>query len=595
MIPRTSRSGANTSERRIYNALEGIVDRPDWIVFHSLPVRQHINKMMGEADFVVVVPGKGVVIIEAKAPAHVEYAEGIWTLDHTPQPHKNPFDQLNGASGSIRAYLKREGVIDGSEPFARILWFTSLGRHHFTGRAPSDLSFFEWELAWADDVKKPTRIIEKTLNEHIAWYTDRGNLRLDPAGLTAAKADAIAGALLRDFSIEADLQDALRESKVLEAEALAEQRFALDLVETNHAVYFDGPAGTGKSYLLAQAAVRSVRRNERTLLTCWNVQMAQQLREQAVVNGPLAVDDLGSIMLRIAGLESHPAGADSLWYYEELPALALTKLTQEKEQIANPVQPTSTPRHTRPTPCPPHASHGRMRQLGGYRYVIVDEFQDIAASPLLVNVILALAGPNSKIMLAGDARQQIMRRASERVDPYNVAKEQIPNLVHARIRLNCRQAPLLTDQAEAILGRSFGFVTSRLPYSVPGSADRLVVPAASEVHALAEAVKTLTRLYGNSGIVILSPRGAHSLASRVVGGEFDHGNDWLRGNLTGEGAIKFGSISALKGIESDAVVITDVGPAGQRWAEEQNLDWDDLLYVALSRAKRRAVIIEAEE
>ncbi|PWF26535.1 nuclease-related domain-containing protein [Ancrocorticia populi] len=172
MIPSTSRHNANRSERRVYNAFEGIMDRPDWTVIHSLPIRQHIGKEMGEADFVVVVPGKGIVVIETKSPKQVDYGDGVWTLDRTPQPHKNPFTQVDGALGSIRAYLRREGVITGNEPFARLVWLTSIGRHHFGGRAPSDLSFFEWELAWADDVSHPTRTIERVLENHAAWHSE---------------------------------------------------------------------------------------------------------------------------------------------------------------------------------------------------------------------------------------------------------------------------------------------------------------------------------------------------------------------------------------------------------------------------------------
>ncbi|WP_243695390.1 nuclease-related domain-containing protein [Agromyces protaetiae] len=569
MIPSASRFGANASERRLYSALGGITDRSDWVVFHSLVVRQHLDKLMGEADFVVAVPGKGLVVVEAKAPSAVSYRDGVWTLDGVPSPHKSPLEQIDGAARSIRSYLRREGVIDGDEPFARLVWFTSIGRHHFGGRAPSDLTFFEWELAWADDLAHPAATIEKAIDEHLAWHAESAHVDHRPEGVTVEKVERIAAALTRDFDVAADRRDAKRETEQREAEVLAEQRFALELVEANRAVYFDGPAGTGKSHLVAQAAQAAVKRGEKTLLTCWNVVMAERLAAEAKqLRGPLWVADLGAVMLRVAGLDAHPAGADNAWYQDELPRLALAALAGHPER-------------------------------GGYRHVIVDEFQDIAGNPLLLDVLLALAADGVRLRFAGDERQQIMRARAQRVDPFEVAKARIPDLVHVRIRRNCRQAPQLVTKIESIVGRPLGFTGHRLPTGTAGGAERVNVTPGNEVPMLAGVLRLLVQEYGSDGVVVVSPSGSRSTASRIVAGEVDdraHANDlrWLRANLgDAQGRVRFGSISKLKGIEVDAVVVADVGPDARAWVEEHDLDWDDLLYVALSRAKYRAVVLEA--
>jgi hypothetical protein len=568
MIPTTARFGANTSERRLFTALEGIPNQPDWVVFHSLTIRQHLDKHMGEADFVVVAPGRGILVIEAKAPSGVHYRDGVWTLDGTPDPHKDPLAQLDGAVRSIRSYLKREGAIDGTEPFVRLLWFTSIGRHHFTGRAPEDLSFFEWELAWADDLADPAKAVEKTLDAHLAWHRAHGNAGRPPAALTESGAAQIVAALTRDFSFSADDRDSRREFDWRESAVLAEQRFALELVEANRAVYFDGPAGSGKSWLVAQAALDAIKRSEKTLLTCWNVVMADRLRTStAAFRGPLAVADLGQVMLRAAGLDRHPDATLDDWYQHELPSLALAGLAAHPER-------------------------------GGYRNVIVDEFQDIAGNPLLVDVLEALATPGARFMFAGDARQQIMRRAAEQVDPFAIAKERMPDLVLARIRRNCRQSPALVSQSEAIIGRHFGFTDHRLGESTPGGAELLRVSPGNAVPMLAGVLKLLIEKHGLGEVVVLSPWGPRSLASRIASGDLSdaaHAADlrWLRGVLgTGREQVQFGSISKLKGIETAAVVVTDVGEDGRAWAAKHDLDWDDLLYVALSRAKFRAVVLE---
>ena len=40
MIPPYPRAGANKSEKAIFTALEGILDRPDWVVIHSLSIHK---------------------------------------------------------------------------------------------------------------------------------------------------------------------------------------------------------------------------------------------------------------------------------------------------------------------------------------------------------------------------------------------------------------------------------------------------------------------------------------------------------------------------------------------------------------------------
>lgn len=83
MIPPYPREGANVSERKIFDAIESIQGHDDWIVIHSLNVGRHASAFQGEADFVVLVPGRGILVIEAKAPSFVEYKAGDWHLDRT--------------------------------------------------------------------------------------------------------------------------------------------------------------------------------------------------------------------------------------------------------------------------------------------------------------------------------------------------------------------------------------------------------------------------------------------------------------------------------------------------------------------------------
>lgn len=544
------------------------MDRPDWTVIHSLSLARNLEALTGEADFLVVVPGKGILIVEAKSPKWAEYKGGDWYLDRTPSPTKSPLKQLEAARRSIRGFLKEKGLLTNNEPIARLLWFTSLARHQFENKSPGDMQFFEWELGWHDDLSKPTWLVEKVLDEYAAWFAEVDTIEIDAASFTAEHAQQIVDALVADFKVNQSKADQKRDRIIQEGHLLDEQQFALELVESNEHIYFDGPAGTGKSLLLALGARRLAKQGKRTLVTCWNVLMADQLR--LLTSRPdVEVADMNAMMLHVAGLTENPADADSDWYERELPALALAVLKEK-----------------------PH--------LGGFEAICVDEFQDIAGNPLLVDVVFALActgGPlNTHLVFAGDARQQILRKAGAVVDPYAVARERIPDLVHVAIRRNCRTVPSVISGAESLIGRGLGFTGHRVARSVPGGLETITVDAGGETTALAAALRSLLQQHEPQDIVVLSPFGGtrSTVGTLFARTEKTQDERWLRKQLVhdgGAGRIQWRSIFKYKGLEAEAVVITDVGGVAREFIAESGLDWDDLIYVGVTRSKYRCAVL----
>ena len=68
-IPETPRHGANFSETKLFEALTGLGANKPWTVVHSILIGRDPDVIAGEADFFVLVPGKGIVAIEAKSPS----------------------------------------------------------------------------------------------------------------------------------------------------------------------------------------------------------------------------------------------------------------------------------------------------------------------------------------------------------------------------------------------------------------------------------------------------------------------------------------------------------------------------------------------
>jgi len=69
---------------------------------------------------------------------------------------------------------------------------------------------------------------------------------------------------------------------------------------------------------------------------------------------------------------------------------------------------------------------------------------------------------------------------------------------------------------------------------------------------------------------------------------------WLRKQLQAEGLpgkIRWRSVFKFKGLDADAIVVTDLGADAKDFVAGEGLEWRDLLYVALTRAKYRCIVL----
>lgn len=572
MIPATPRGDANRSEQSLFSAFEAITNRPDWTVIHSLSLTENLFTLHGEADFVVFVPGRGILVIEAKSPEYAEYKDGNWHLDKTPKPDKSPLEQLNKATSSIHRFLENR-ELGKNVPIARLLWFTSLGRHQFINKSPGDMQFFEWELALSEDVAKPVQIVEKVLDEYWKFQSQKKELGLDRNSFDTAAATAAASALINDFKMYQTADDRFMERSKQLAKLLEQQVALLDLVETNQHIYFDGAAGTGKSYLLMAAARDLAKAGKRALVLCWNFMLAEEIQKQIGGRPNLDVRDVNTLMLEICGLQSNPKNADSTWYQSVLVERAIEVL-------------------------------GKKPYLGDYEAILVDEFQDIAGNTKLLELLFMLSASKNlsgtKLVFAGDTNQQIMRDRRA-VNPFEIAKMLIPDIVHARLRTNCRMAPSLADRLPALTGLKIDIVKHRLAESTVGGLEIIRASDEMAAKALAKTLRKLLDEYRAEDIRILSPYSVtNSLVGRIFDGEASSGDErWLRSVLkhpTGKtGTIRWRSVAKFKGLESDVVVLTDINEKARKDFARSKKTLGELLYVGVSRAKFRCVVIASPE
>src|SRR5699024_3298513 len=116
--------------------------------------------------------------------------------------------------------------------------------------------------------------------------------------------------------------------------------------------------------------------------------------------------------------------------------------------------------------------------------------------------------------------------------------------------------------------------------------------------ALIEVLRELTKEFSPEQIVVLSPFAENrSLVGRFLArSEKLRGERWLRKQLHTDsgGRIRWRSVFKFKGLDADAVVLTDIGDRARAFTAENALSFTDLLYVALTRAKYTCVVLTGE-
>lgn len=571
MVPANPKESTNFSENAVFRALEGITDRPDWVVLHSIEVFQNIFTLESEVDFVVLVPGQGIVVIEVKNPDSVTYADGEWTLEGVPRKHKDPLHQLSRARSNLKAYLDRHDI-PTTMPIARLLWFTGINRHQISIDRPQDISFFEWEMGLENDLHNPAKFIEHILESHVRSYGEAEDLHFEPASFDKERVAQIRNTIWTNFTTKFTKTDRRNERKVRSRRLLEQQVALLDLIETNRHIYFEGSAGTGKTALIQEAARRKAKQGKRTLITCWNYMLAEELSLLDAGRPNLTIRDLNNLMLEIVGRTGNPKNASSDWFQVELPKLAIEELK---------------------------AHPGRYQ----FDAICVDEFQDIAHMDDILEFLFRLGNPtleNTEVVLAGDKVQAIMGGSLSR-DPLTVVRALFPDTVHARLRINCRNTPSLANNLANLLNlKGVDFQSFRERDVEEGGLEIRHIRGADQAKELEKAINQLRENYLDEDIRILSPFGENrSLLGRLFKSESmsqsERNLKKLCKHQSSNGKIRWRSISKFKGLESDAVIIADINQEAVDALAARGQRLEDLLYVGITRAKYKCIVLVSDK
>lgn len=551
MIPPRIEEDAPPGEKAVFAALAAASGADDWVALHSLRLAEHPTQQRGEADFVVIVPGVGVVVIEVKSHLTVDRdGQGAWLLGTSKPTMRSPFQQADTAKFAIEKFLaQRMGLT--SIHVESCVWFTHLRAHRDLA---DSLEWHDWQLLDADDLTGDiVAVLTGVIDAGRANRARAGHRWPPMVGPSSAETHKIVSVLKPQLHSEPTRSD-LRRARELElGQLLAEQFEVVAALDGNDRIVVSGPAGCGKTFLALEAARAEASVGRRGLVLCFNRALGEHLQVQARDVPGLSVATLPGLMLEVSGLT--PADdRDQTFWEETLPVAAWSAAADRWDRVD---------------------------------YLVVDEAQDLCRPNWLEVMDQLVSGglAEGRCLFFGDFDDQAIYTEA----PAKELRDRMGPAAWFRLRTNCRNLPGIAAEAD-LLGASGGRgVQCRRAADGYRPTHLLYQDPAEQQSMLVQAVRDLRDDgFDLHDIVVLS-RYRDSAAQRCT-------DDWLapllvdyrQGGPVVKGTVRYSTIHSFKGLEAPAVIITDVNVSSRG-------PYHDLINVGITRAQDRLTILATED
>lgn len=330
-------------------------------------------------------------------------------------------------------------------------------------------------------------------------------------------------------------------------------------------------AGSGKTWVAAEAARRASVDGRRTLVVLINRPIEARLAE--LCGEGVEVRRIHTLMARVvdrhagrneARRKLESGRVEPEWYDQTLPEQALEAALELGPQ---------------------------------YDYLTVDEAQDVALEQYLDVLDALLVGrlERAPVFITGDFDHQVIYRrhaegAGEASDARATVLRRMPGLVRLQLRSNVRTTPEVARFVAELIGEPTLYSGHRRSDDDQVSVEHHTFTTVDEQQRLlAEAVeRILSEPFTVRELVILSPyvRERSAVGQALAGQATDARlTSCLGASIDDASRIRWGSIHEFKGLEAPAVILTDVDLSKGYHR--------DLLYVGASRATDRLVVLSA--
>ena len=313
MIPDLSEAQLNDlpsqAEAKVYRALRDKLPQ-EYVVFFQVGWilrREEEQAKDGETDFLVCHPDHGYLCIEVKGGGvGFDATIGEWfSVDRHQQKHhiNNPINQALKAKYSIRSKLNEHprwrDLSLGNALRGHAVFFPDVGDANVLSRPDMPAAL----IGSAKNMHAPKAWIDAAF---AYWGNDTGHFT--PLGRKGV--EVIREVFARSFVVAPLVSSRLAEQEARRLVLTKDQTRVLDFLRSHRRVAVSGGAGTGKTVLALEKARRLATEGFKTLLTCYNRQLADHLASLCAGTANLDVMSFHQLCHRQVEKANHASGRD---------------------------------------------------------------------------------------------------------------------------------------------------------------------------------------------------------------------------------------------------------------------------------------------
>jgi hypothetical protein len=565
MIPSDWHEKTPSSEQRIFQLLQQDPATSEWIVLHSLNLKQSGTRPYGEVDFVVLIPGAGVLCLEVKG-GRIACRDGLWTstdaAGRTYQLKRSPFKQAEDGMHEIRRALEErlQRRRDFYQvPFGHIVVFPDVPA------PPLEVGTEPWEVIDSDALKSS---LASQLLRAGRQQRSRLGINSSPPEPQAPLLKEIRDILRPDFERVIARSTIVYGSERHILRLTEEQYHVLDILAGNPRCLFEGAAGTGKTLLALEFSRRCAKAGQRVLLICFNRLLGDWFTKE--IQGTAVASKIRSGRFYKCLREvimSSPVANEFAELEQKTPDSALFGEV--------------------------YTLYGQLALEGGadrFDVIVMDEAQDLIRQPVLDVLGAWLQGGlrESRWAFFGDFHRQAIFGGHACENPLSLHESVCPPHAKASLMQNCRNTKRIGQ--ETVLMSGFPSPPYRMGQVDGAPVEYEEYSDKKSQHLVLE--KVLLRLASERGIeprdvVVLSRfRLDQSAAADLTDHKAFHIRpiDEIPRSVARVPVFGFATAQAFKGMESKIVVLCDI----------DRIDCDDdrsFLYVAMSRARSLLTVL----
>lgn len=536
------------SERLVYIGLRDQLSN-EYIVLHSYPwLRPDRDGKLreGEADFVVLHPEKGLLVLEVKG-GELRFVRGQWErLKATGYaPITDPFKQARKSMHFLVDQIEARTIGDIQKTDFTYGHAVVFPHDNYQGQVPPGA---KPELIISQQKMK---VLCNAIEQAFDQWPQRDKL------LSSQQWCRLVSALLPEFKLFRPLSSSANEVFERIQELTDEQLELLKgLYEKNTRVYVSGVAGSGKTQLAIDQAVHLAREGKRVLFVCYNRHLAEHL-DRSIRSG---VDgDLLKASLKIVHFHSlaRELVEDALikWRPPEDTKAMSQFFAEEVPELME------------------QAAYLLMEQGAEVQYdaIVMDEAQDFHTRWWeVLQCTLLKNGEDGVLFAFADPLQRL----------WDWAPSEPPVPFHTKYHLqrNCRNSRWIARTSMTIANTDTKFFKRSLLGERP-SITKVANPASMK-GIVAKTIENLTLHHNvsSSQIVLIGPRnrenGSLAETAELAGVPLtDQVDEWQSGH-----GILVTTARSFKGLEADCVIVYDL---------DELSDYFSLvdLYVSCTRAR----------